>query len=300
MNFNRVAVVGSSNTDMVVKTSRFPNPGETLIGGEFFVFPGGKGANQAVAAARMGAEVHLICAVGTDSFGEQAIAGYEKEGIVTDAIEKVNGFASGIALITVNAQGENEIVVAPGANDRLLPTHLNENLTILQESDIILAQLEIPLETIGFLAAFSQSENIPFILNPAPAKDLETLILNNLFAITPNQTEAELLTGIKIDSISAARQSGKTLKSRGVKNVVITLGKEGVYYLGEEGDFHLPASKVKAIDSTAAGDVFNGVLAAGLAKGLSWKESIERSNKAAALSVTRMGAQNSAPYEFEI
>jgi ribokinase len=300
MNYNRVAVVGSSNTDMVVKTSRFPNPGETLIGGEFFVFPGGKGANQAVAAARMGAEVRLICAVGTDSFGEQAIAGYEKEGIVTDAIEKVNGFASGIALITVNAQGENEIVVAPGANDRLLPTHLNENLTVLQESDIILAQLEIPLETIGFLAAFSQSENIPFILNPAPAKDLETLILNNLFAITPNQTEAELLTGIKIDSISAARQSAKTLKSRGVKNVVITLGKEGVYYLGEEGDFHLPASKVKAIDSTAAGDVFNGVLAAGLAKGLSWKESIKRSNKAAALSVTRMGAQNSAPYEFEI
>lgn len=300
MNFNRVAVVGSSNTDMVVKTSRFPNPGETLIGGEFFVFPGGKGANQAVAAARMGAEVRLICAVGSDSFGEQAIASYEKEGIVTDAIEKVNGFASGIALITVNAQGENEIVVAPGANDRLLPSHLNKNLTVLQKSDIILAQLEIPLETIGFLAAFSQSENIPFILNPAPAKDLETLILNNLFAITPNQTEAELLTGIKIDSISTARQSAKTLKSRGVKNIVITLGKEGVYYLGAEGDFHLPASKVKAIDSTAAGDVFNGVLAAGLAKGLSWKESIERSNKAAALSVTRMGAQNSAPYEFEI
>lgn len=297
---NRVAVIGSSNTDMVVKTNRFPNPGETVIGGEFFVFPGGKGANQAVAAARFGADVRFFCAVGDDTFGQQAVTGYANEGIRTDAIKTVSETASGIALITVNENGENEIVVAPGANAKLNADFLTQKKELIKASEIVLAQLEIPLESIAFLADFCKNEKLPFILNPAPAQLLDEKILQNLYAITPNQSEAAHLTGIKPVDLQSARAAAQILLNQGVQHVAVTLGKDGTYYLGKEGDFHLKAPKVKAVDTTAAGDVFNGVLAAGLAGGFSWKESIEQSNKAAALSVTRMGAQNSAPYKSEL
>ena len=293
---NSVLVIGSSNTDMVVKTSRFPNPGETILGGDFFVFPGGKGANQAVAAARIGAKVRFICAIGDDNFGKQAIAGYAAEGIATDAIISVPDKASGIALITVNEKGENEIVVAPGANEVLSPDQISPNTKLLLEADIILTQLEIPLETIHFLGDFCKSHNKQLILNPAPAQTLDDTLLNELFAISPNQTEAHLLTGVRVNSKQSAKIAAQVLLERGVKNVIITLGADGVFYLGEFGELHSKPPKVEAVDTTAAGDVFNGVLAACLAKGLNWKESLELSNHAAAISVTRMGAQSSAPY----
>lgn len=293
---NNVLVIGSSNTDMVVKTSRFPNPGETILGGDFFVFPGGKGANQAVAASRIGANVRFICATGDDNFGKQAIAGYEAEGIATDAIISIPEKASGIALITVNEKGENEIVVAPGANAALGPDHISTNTNLLLEADIILTQLEIPLETIHFLGDFCKSHNKKLILNPAPAQSLDKTLLNGLFAITPNQTEAQLLTGVQVISNQSAKSAAQVLLERGVKNVVITLGANGVFYHGEFGELHGKPPKVEAIDTTAAGDVFNGVLAACLAKGLNWKESLDLANHAAAISVTRMGAQSSAPY----
>ena len=193
---SRVAVIGSSNTDMVVKTSRFPGPGETVLGGEFFMFPGGKGANQAVAAARMGADVRFFCVVGDDPFGQQAVSGYAQEGIRTDAIRVETGIASGVALITVNEAGENEIVVAPGANARLTDEYLAEQATLLKSAALALAQLEIPLPAIQYLARFCRENDIPFILNPAPARDLPSDVLQGLFGITPNQTFASALSSI--------------------------------------------------------------------------------------------------------
>ncbi len=297
---NRVAVIGSSNTDMVVKTSRFPAPGETVLGGEFFMFPGGKGANQAVAAARMGAEVRFFCVLGDDPFGQQALSGYAQEGIRTDAIRTEAGIASGIALITVNQAGENEIVVAPGANAKLSPEYLTEQAGRLEKADIALAQLEIPMPAVRHLARFCRDKGIPLILNPAPAQDLPSDVLQGLFGITPNQSETERLTGIRPQGPDTAEEAAESLRGRGVEHVAITLGAGGVYYLGPEGRFRLEPPRVEAVDTTAAGDVFNGVLAAGLAGGLSWRESLGRANRAAALSVTRMGAQGSAPFLKEI
>lgn len=297
---NSVLVIGSSNTDMVVKTSRFPSPGETVLGGDFFVFPGGKGANQAVAAARMGAMVRFICATGDDNFGKQAIAGYEAEGIITDSIISFPEMASGIALITVNQMGENEIVVAPGANASLGPSQISKKMNHLLKADIVLTQLEIPIETISFTIDFCKKNNKPLILNPAPAQKIDDNLLQGLFAITPNQIETQLLTDVHVDSPESAKKAANVLLKKGVKNVIITLGENGVYYLGESGEIHLMPPKVDAVDTTAAGDVFNGVLAAGLAKGLNWKKSLDQSNIAASISVTRMGAQSSAPFLKEI
>lgn len=297
---NRVAVIGSSNTDMVVKTTRFPAPGETVLGGEFFVFPGGKGANQAVAAARVGADVRFFCALGDDPFGQQAQQGYASEGIRTDAIMKVTGVATGVALITVNEAGENEIVVAPGANAQLTAEYLSQQAHRLQEADIALAQLEIPMPAIGFLAGFCRDRGIRLILNPAPAQPLAPDVLQGLFALTPNQSETEMLTGIRPDNPETAEAAARVLGDKGVQHVVITLGAKGVFYQGNEGKFQLTPPRVTAVDTTAAGDVFNGVLAAGLARGNSWKESLGLANRAAALSVTRMGAQASAPYLQEL
>lgn len=297
---NRVAVIGSSNTDMVIKTTHFPAPGETVLGGEFFVFPGGKGANQAVAAARMGADVRFFCVLGDDSFGQQAQEGYIREGIRTDAIARESGTATGVALITVNRAGENEIVVAPGANAKLTAEYLSQQAHRLQEADIALAQLEIPMPAIGFLAGFCRDRGIPLILNPAPAQTLTPDVLQGLFALSPNQSETEKLTGIRPDSPETAEAAARALRNLGVEHVAITLGAKGVFYLGGEGKFQLIPPRVTAIDTTAAGDVFNGVLAAGLAGGNSWKKSLELANRAAALSVTRMGAQASAPFLHEI
>lgn len=297
---NRVAVIGSSNTDMVVKTSRFPAPGETVLGGDFFMFPGGKGANQAVAAARMGADVRFFCIVGDDPFGHQALSGYAREGIQTDSIRIEKRVASGIALITVNDAGENEIVVAPGANAKLTAQYLAEQAGQLKNSDLALAQLEIPLPAIRHLAQFCRENGIPLILNPAPARDLPPDVMQGLYGITPNQSETEKLTGIRPHDPKTAAKAAESLQDRGVEHVAITLGAGGVYYMGPEGRFRLEPPKVKALDTTAAGDVFNGVLAAGIAGGLSWKDSLGRANQAAALSVTRMGAQSSAPFLSEI
>lgn len=296
----KVAVIGSSNTDMVVKTSRFPAPGETVLGGEFFVFPGGKGANQAVAAARMGADVRFFCVLGDDSFGQQAREGYTREGIRTDAILIEPATATGVALITVNEAGENEIVVAPGANARLTAEYLAQQAERLQEANIALAQLEVPIAAIAFLARFCREKGIPLLLNPAPAQPLDPGLLQGLFGISPNQSETERLTGIRPDNPSTAAKAAGVLRDQGVEHVAITLGADGVFYLGPEGKFQLTPPRVKAVDTTAAGDVFNGVLASGLAAGKSWKESLTLANRAAAFSVTRMGAQASAPYLKEL
>lgn len=296
----KILVIGSSNTDMVVKTSRFPQPGETIIGGEFFLFPGGKGANQAVAAARMGGEVALIAKVGQDVFGQQAIEGFAHEGINVAYVLSDPKLASGVALITVDTSGENEIVVAPGANAALLPTDLDRDDMAFENADLVLMQLETPLETVLHAAQKAQASYKKFVLNPAPAQSLPDELYSLLYLITPNETEASLLTGIPLDDDDALPLVAEVLLQKGVKNVIITLGAKGAYFHNAQQKFLIPAPKVQAVDTTAAGDVFNGALAVALAEGLDWREAIELACRAGAIAVTRMGAQASAPFREEV
>lgn len=295
-----VLVAGSINTDMVVMTKNFPQPGETILGGNFFLFPGGKGANQAVAAARMGAAVHLIGKVGEDIFGKQSIEGLKKEGISPDQITTDKKNASGTALITLNAKGENTIVVAPGANHSLTEKDIQAANHIIQEADIILTQLEIPMGTVLHLAERSRSFDKKLILNPAPAQKIPGKLYKSLYAITPNQTEASLLTGIKLNSMAATKEAARKMIQKGVQNVVITLGSKGAFFMNADESFMVAAPKVKSLDTTAAGDVFNGVLAVMLAEGKAWKDALQLACRAASVSVTRMGAQAGAPYRKEI
>ena len=290
-----LVVIGSSNTDMVVKTNRFPQPGETIVGGEFFLFPGGKGANQAVAAARLGGEVRFVARVGDDLFGQQAREGFVREGIDVTHVSTDNETASGTALITINSQGENSIVVAPGANANLLPDHLSK--VDFNQADIVLAQLETPLPTIMAAAGHAKGR---FLLNPAPATTLPAEVYDGLFAITPNETETELLTGILPTDLRTCDLAAKTFHERGVQHVVITLGAKGCYYSGPEGSQQIAAAKVKPVDTTAAGDVFNGALAVALAEGQQWHDALKFAVRAATISVTRMGAQPSVPFRTEL
>ncbi|NHF60611.1 ribokinase [Flavobacteriaceae bacterium TP-CH-4] len=296
----KITVVGSSNTDMVVKTTRFPEPGETIIGGDFYMFPGGKGANQAVAAARAGGEVSFICAVGDDLFGQNALKGYQEEGIdVSDVLVIKNG-ASGVALITVNAEGENEIVVASGTNAQLSAGHLKKTLDDRNDADIFLTQLETPMDSVGFLADYCKKSRRKLIINPAPAQGLSDVLLDGLFLITPNETEAKLLTGIEVTDERSQMAAADALLKKGVQHVIITLGSRGSFFKNTDESFTVSTPKVEAMDTTAAGDVYNGVLAVCLADAMGWRESMEYAGKAAALSVTKMGAQDTAPTREEI
>ena len=297
---SKIVVVGSSNTDMVVKTARFPEPGETIIGGDFFMFPGGKGANQAVAAARLGGQVSFISKVGTDVFGEQSKEGFLKEKINIEYLVTDTDHPSGVALITVNAEGENEIVVASGANAHLSQEDIDQASSVIASANIILTQLEIPIKTVEHLIQVSKDLDKRLILNPAPAQPLKDESLDGLYCITPNQTEAEIITGINVDSKDQANQAANYLLEKGVQHVIITMGAKGSFYKSKEDQFFIDAETVKAIDSTAAGDVYNGALATGLSTGNSWKDAIIFASKAAAISVTRMGAQASAPLLEEI
>ncbi len=293
-------VVGSANTDMVVKTARFPQPGETILGGQFFMFPGGKGANQAVAAARLGGQVTFVCKVGQDIFGQNALAGYAQEGIDTRHALVDAAQPSGVALITVNAEGQNEIVVAPGANAALSVAEVAALTGPLQAADVVLTQLETPLATVAHLAQMARQAGKRLIINPAPAQPLPPGVYAGLYLITPNETEAELLTGLKVTDEATAALAAQRLARWGVQNVIITLGAAGVYVRAAGFTGVVPAPRVQAVDTTAAGDVFNGAVALALARGLPWPEACGFACRAAAISVTRMGAQASAPYAGEV
>ncbi len=295
-----IIVVGSSNTDMVIKAPKFPVPGETLLGGIFFMFPGGKGANQAVAAARLGGQVTFIARVGNDIFGDQAMQQFKHEGINTEYIISDPKNPSGVALITLDAKGENTIVVAQGANGALTTEDVNKAEKEFEKADIILMQLETPLDTIRSAAVLASRAGKKVILNPAPAQPLPEGLFKELFIITPNESETETLVGIKISDLSSLEQAAQKLYNLGVKNVVITLGAEGAYLFNSEGGRYIPTRKVTPVDTTAAGDVFNGALAVAIAEGKSLDQAVEFANGAAALSVTRMGAQSSAPYRSEL
>jgi len=295
-----IVVIGSSNTDMVVKSNKFPKPGETIMGGEFFMFSGGKGANQAVAAARAGGAVSFIAKTGDDIFGQRAITELRNEGIDCTYITADNNKASGVALIIVDETGENEIVVAPGANDTLQEEHIEAANDAIMEATIILFQLEIPLSTVLFAAKKGKELNKKIVLNPAPATILPTELFACLYLITPNETEAEILTDIKVTDTTSASKAADKLLLAGVENVIITMGAAGAYFKNAEMEMQIPSHQVTAVDTTAAGDVFNGVLVVELANGNSWEEAIKKACKAASISVTRMGAQASMPYKHEL
>jgi ribokinase len=296
----RIIVIGSSNTDMVIKSKKLPLPGETIIGGTFLMNPGGKGANQAVAAARLGGDVTLVTKTGNDLFGHEAISLFNKEGINTKYIVKDPKNPSGVALINVDDNGENSIVVAPGSNGTLTAHDINDEVFMTKSPDIFLMQLEIPVSTVEFVAEKVQSIGCKLVLNPAPAGKLSDKLLSSLFLITPNETEAEILTGIKVADIVTAEKAASALQKRGVKNVVITLGASGSYLLTDKISKLIPVVPVKAIDTTAAGDVFSGAMAVAISEGIELVDAVAFANKAAAISVTRMGAQASAPYRKEI
>jgi ribokinase len=300
MYLNRIAVIGSSNTDMVIKTSKLPVPGETILGGKFFMNPGGKGANQAVAAARLGGKVTFIAKTGDDVFGKQALQIFEAENINTDYLVTDMEHPSGVALITVDAKGENCIVVAPGSNSYLTQQDIEKAREELLRSDIVLLQLEIPLDTVAYAANLAFDAGKKVILNPAPAAQVTDELLSKLYMITPNETEAELISGIPVKDTESATLAAQNLFDRGVKVVIITLGSKGALLYADGKAKLIPAPKVDAIDTTAAGDVFNGAIAVGISENLELEKAVEFACKAAAISVTRMGAQASAPYWKEI
>ena len=299
MNSNKIFVIGSANTDMVVKTDILPLPGETKLGGKFFMNAGGKGANQAVAAARLGGNVVFVSKIGDDIFGKQTLDNLRRENINTDYVYIDDEEPSGTALIMVNQEGENCILVAPGANANLLP-HDIEKVNEINTAEILLMQLEIPMETIAAIVKIAKSNKQKVIINPAPAQPIDDELLQDLFLITPNETEATLLTGISIEDEASAAKAADVFLRKGVQNVIITMGKQGAFFKNNDIKFAISAPAVKAIDTTAAGDTFCGALAVALTERKAWDKAIEFAVEAASVSVTRIGAQSSVPYRNEI
>ena len=291
----KITIIGSSNTDMVIKSGHLPAPGETVLGGDFFMNPGGKGANQAVAAARLGGEVHFVCKVGKDVFGETALQQFKQDGINTQFVTQDPLAPSGVALINVDAKGENCITVASGANNCLSKGDIDAASEIFEAGDFVLTQLETPLETVVYAAKIAAIKGLKVVLNPAPAAELPAELFAHLYAITPNETEAEFLTGIPVNDLLSAEKAANILLHKGVQHVIITLGAEGALYKTAYDTEHIPVAKVEAKDTTAAGDCFNGALVVGLSEGMSWTEAITFACKAASISVTRLGAQASMP-----
>ncbi len=285
---------------MIIKLERIPRPGETILGGDFLMAAGGKGANQAVGAARAGGAVTLVARVGKDMFGEAALQGFSRDRICVDYVIRDAGAASGVALIFVGRDGENSIAVASGANGRLSPRDLQKAKRAIRSARVVVLQLETPIKTVHAAATMAHAGGAMVILNPAPARPLPDGLLRHVSIITPNETEAELLTGSTVDSENNAARAARKLHSRGVPTVIITLGARGALISARGTTELVRGFSVKAVDTTAAGDIFNGALAVALAEGCPLREAVRFANAAAAISVTRMGAQASAPTRKEI
>lgn len=296
----KITVIGSTNTDMILKVPRLPKIGETIIGGKFYTAAGGKGANQAVSAARAGGDVTFVARVGDDMFGERSLNGFKLEGVNVDHVIKDKDAPSGVAEIIVGEDGENIIAVASGANMNLSVYDIINAKDDILSSDIILMQLEIPLKTLEYAAKLAYDNGIKVILNPAPAQQLPLSLMKMISILTPNQIEAEVLTGVKVEDEDSAEDAGRILLSKGVGKVIITLGSKGAMILDKSGSELINAYKVNTIDTTAAGDVFNGTLAVALSESKNIFEAVKFANAAAALSVSRIGAQSSAPHREEI
>ena len=296
----KILVIGSSNMDLVIQADHFPRPGETIIGGNFSMIPGGKGANQAVAAARLGGKVALVAQVGDDLFGQANLDNYQREGIDIANVERHPDVPTGVALISVDKSGENTIIVASGANAEMGINNLERASMLFEWADVVLLQLEIPLEVVTEAARMAKAQGKKVILNPAPARSLPAELLENVDIITPNETEAEFLTGISVSDISSAALAAARFNASGIQKVIITLGENGAFLAEGNIEEIIPTQRVKAVDTTAAGDTFNGALAVALGRGESINTAVTFALKAATLSVQRLGAQTSIPYLYEL
>lgn len=298
----KIVVIGSSNTDMVIKSDRLPKPGETILGGNFLMNHGGKGANQAVAAARLGGDVTFICKIGNDIFGNETLEMFHKEGIDTTYVGITPQEPSGVALINVDKKGENCIVVASGANGTLSVDDIQNAETAIKQASIVIMQLETPIESVTYAAKMAKKDGITVILNPAPAptQQLPDDLLANVDILIPNVTEAEIISGMHITDDESAKEAIRYISSKGIKTVIITMGAKGALAYENNKFTHIPAFKVEAVDTTAAGDIFCGGLCVALSEGKNLKDAIIFASKASSISVTRMGAQVSIPLRKEI
>jgi len=296
----QLTVLGSVNADHVLRVGSFPRPGETLHGQGYSVIAGGKGANQAVAAARLGANVSFIACVGDDSFGLNIRQEFEKDGINIDAVMIEKDTPTGIAMIQVAATGENSICISAEANACLTPQRIAAHTSIIEQADMLLLQLEVPMESIEYAAEIANKSGTTVILNPAPAQHLSDKLLKLIDIITPNETEAEILTGIKVFDAKSAQLAADVLHKKQIKTVLITLGSQGVWLSKDGEGSQIMGYKVDAVDTTAAGDTFNGAFLTALLEDKSLDEAVQFAHAAAAITVTGQGAQSSIPYRQDV
>ncbi len=299
MSQKSILVIGSSNTDMTAKTTELPRPGETVLGGVFTMGAGGKGANQAVAAQRLGGKVKFICKVGRDMFGDNSIAQYEKEGLDTSGILR-SDLPSGVALIYVDSHAENCIVVASGANGDLTEEDIEKSRKDLEGCDILLLQLESPIPSVLKAAKIAHEAGKTVVLNPAPACPLPEELFRNIDLFIPNETELSTFSGMPVTSEKEAEAAAKAMQAKGVGKLIVTMGSKGALICEGGPSVFVPAHKVKAVDTTAAGDTFCGALCVAISEGKSLKEAAEFACAASALTVQKMGAQNSIPYRKDL
>lgn len=300
MNRPKVTIVGSFNMDLSVRTPRMPVPGETLLGGPFTTGPGGKGANQAVAAARLGADVSMLVKLGQDVFGNQAAENLIREGINPETILRTDQTHTGVAFIIVDNTGENLIVVAGGANNQITPEDVERARTTLTSADILLTQLEIPMETVAYAVKIAHDAGVKVVLNPAPGQPLSPDLLQRIDILTPNETEAQTITGLPVTNVAEAEEAGRHLLRSGVKAAVITLGSKGSLVVTPDGSTLVPGRSVKVVDTTGAGDAFSGALVVALGEGKGLVEAAAFANAAAALQVTKPGTAPAMPYRDEV
>ena len=294
---SNILVIGSSNTDMIIKTERLPRPGETVGNGQFSIVNGGKGANQAVAAARAGGQVRFVTCLGDDLFGKQQLENFRDSGIATNFVQQLAGTPTGTALILVDAKGENSIAIAPGANGKMTPEHIEDAESAFIEADWLLLQLEIPLATVAHCLKKADETNTKVLLNPAPAQALSDDLLAKVHTLIVNETEAALLSGrSEVVTDAEIREVAQELLRKVGDTVILTLGAQGAYVTTKSGvRSYVAGRKVEVVDTTAAGDVFCGTLAVALSEGKSIREALAFSVAASALAVTKLGAQPSAP-----
>lgn len=296
----RIVVVGSLNMDLVFRVARAPRAGETLTGRGFATAPGGKGANQAIACARMGAKVAMVGCVGADDFGAALRAGLAADGVDDALVARADDAASGVALVMVEDDGQNRIVIAPGANARVTPASLDAARTTIESAAMLVLQLETPLDALTRAAEIARAAGRPTLLNPAPAQPLPDALWPMIDILVPNESEASALAGVEVVDVESAREAARRLRARGVERVVVTLGARGVLIAGPQGERHLPAVPAQARDTTAAGDTFIGGYAVGLTEGLDDFAAADLGQRAAAICVTRAGAQPSIPFRHEL